>query len=80
MKHTLTLLTRTGCELCEHMLQELSGLGAEWPLPPVTLKDVDEDPELQRRYGLRVPVLLLDGERVAEHRLDRSELKRLFRL
>ena len=78
--HQLTLLTREGCGLCDDMLQALSGLRAELQLPPVTLQDVDDDPELQRRYGLRVPVLLLDGERVAEHRLDVPELKRLFRL
>jgi hypothetical protein len=78
--HQLTLLTREGCGLCDDMLQSLSGLRAELQLPPLTLQDVDEDPELQRRYGLRVPVLLLDGERVAEATLDVQELKRLLRL
>jgi len=41
--------------------------------------DVDSDPELARRYGLDIPVLLLDGVRVCQHRLDASELLRLLR-
>jgi len=56
---TLTLLTRPECGLCEQMLQELSLLAREHPLPRVQLLDVDSDPLLQRRYGLKIPVLLL---------------------
>jgi hypothetical protein len=41
--------------------------------------DVDSDPVLQRRHGLDVPVLLLDGSVVCRHRLDVAELKRLLR-
>jgi len=42
--------------------------------------DVDADPLLKRRWGLKVPVLLLDGERVCERGLDGPELLRLLRL
>jgi hypothetical protein len=41
--------------------------------------DVDADPELTRRFGLHVPVLLLDEIVVCRHRLDADELKRLLR-
>jgi hypothetical protein len=76
----LVLLTRAECELCEHLLLELEALCERVPIPAVTLLDVDTDPPLQRRWGLRVPVLLLDGERVCEQRLDVTELLRLLRL
>jgi hypothetical protein len=76
----LALVTREGCTLCDEMLEELAALGSEHPLPPVALVDVDADPQLQRRWGLKVPVLLLDGSRVCETRLDRGELLRLLRL
>jgi hypothetical protein len=76
----LTLVTREGCTLCDEMLEELATLGAETPLPDVSLLDVDSDPELKRRWGWKVPVLLLDGSRVCESRLDRGELLRLLRL
>jgi len=76
----LALLTRADCGLCEQLLLELTALRARAPIPAVTLVDVDADPVLQRRWGLKIPVLLLDGERVCETRLDVPELLRLLRL
>jgi hypothetical protein len=75
----LTLVQRHDCGLCEEMLSELRALAARHPLPPLELRDVDADPQLQRRHGLDVPVLLLDGSVVCRHRLDRAELLRLLR-
>jgi len=75
----LTLLTRPDCGLCEEFLVELRALGEQLPLPAITLLDVDSDPQLARRYGLDIPVLLLDGVSVCRHRLDGAELIRLLR-
>jgi len=61
------------------MLSELRVLGRTTLLPPLEIVDVDSDPVLQRRHGLDVPVLLLDGTVVCRHRLDQDELKRLLR-
>ena len=77
----LMLVTRAECGLCEEMQLELEALrGEHTTLPGMVLADVDADPELQRRWGLKVPVLLLDGAKVCETRLDRAELLRLLRL
>jgi thiol-disulfide isomerase/thioredoxin len=75
----LTLLYREDCGLCEEMLSELHELGQRLPLPPVQSVDVDSDPELARRHGLHIPVLLLDGTVVCRTRLDPDELTRLLR-
>jgi hypothetical protein len=74
----LTVVHRHDCELCDEMVAELQALGATRPLPPIEVVDVDSDPDLARRYGLNVPVLLLDGTVVCRHRLDRAELLRLL--
>jgi len=76
----LTLLARAECELCERLLAELTALRARVALPPVEVIDVDSDPALARRWGLKVPVLLLDGALVCGPRLDAPELLRLLRL
>ena len=73
------MVHRQDCDLCDEMLAELDVLGRRIPLPPLEIVDVDGDPELQRRYGLNVPVLLLDGTLVCKHRLDADELQRLLR-
>jgi predicted thioredoxin/glutaredoxin len=75
----LTVVHRHDCELCDEMLSELHALARTTPLPPIEVVDVDSDPVLQRRHGLDVPVLLLDGSVVCRHRLDAAELKRLLR-
>ncbi len=76
----LTLLYREDCGLCEEMLSELEALGRRIPLPPLEQVEVDSDPELARRHGLQIPVLLLDGTVVCRTRLDSDELTRLLRV
>ena len=75
----LTLVERHECELCETMAHELAVLARRARLPPLERLDVDSDPQLLRRHGLDVPVLLLDGLVVCRHRLDAAELLRLLR-
>jgi hypothetical protein len=72
-----TLLTRAGCELCEEMLAELQ-LFCAGREASIELVDVDSDPKLRRRFGLRIPVLLLDGEPVCHARFDAAEVGRLL--
>jgi len=76
----LVVVHREDCELCEEMVAELNALGRQIRLPPITVVDVDSDAELVRRYGLNVPVLLLDGTVVCKHRLDADELRRLLHI
>lgn len=61
------------------MLAALQTLRTTLDLPPLEVVDVDGDSELHRRYGLSVPVLLLDGSVVCRHELDIAELARLVR-
>jgi len=58
----LRLYTRVGCCLCEGLEERLLALE---PPPPLDLVDVDGDPALQARYGLRVPVLARAGAALA---------------
>ncbi|HEY6482351.1 MAG TPA: glutaredoxin family protein [Steroidobacteraceae bacterium] len=79
MASSLVVVHREDCPLCDAMLAELQALGRRCALPPVRVVDVDADPDLARRYGLHVPVLLLDGALVCRHRLDTAELRRMLR-
>jgi len=68
----VTLISRDGCHLCEDAEAVLDRI-----LPGQWIRvDVDADVELQRDYGDRVPVILLDG---AEHGYWRIEEARLLR-
>jgi hypothetical protein len=76
---SLILLTREECGLCEAMLQELESLRAQHPLPAIQRVDVDSDSELQRRYGLKIPVLLWDRVPICSVKLDTEALLRALR-
>jgi ABC-type uncharacterized transport system ATPase subunit len=73
-----SLVSRTDCHLCEVMHEELLALFGE-SARTIPVLDVDADRELLRRYGHKVPVLLLDGEPVCSGSLDRVEIERLMR-
>ena len=63
-----TVYSRADCSLCEHMLEELAELLG--PQAAVQVVDIDGEPELERKFGTRIPVLLADGEFVCAYRLD----------
>lgn len=71
----VTVYSREGCGLCEELLEHLTPWTAA---RGATLRvvDVDEDPVLARRYGLRVPVLEVDGEPLGHGLVDLSVLAR----
>ena len=73
----LVVLSREGCGLCHEMLEALAELERERSIPAVTIVDVDSDPDLQRQFGLKVPVLLLDGSVICHYTLNSKELLRL---
>lgn len=70
----LLLLVREECELCEQMSAALARIARQSALPPILTADVDSDALWRRRYGLKVPVLLLDGSPVCHTRLDEQAL------
>ena len=62
----VTIYTRAGCHLCEEaerVVREEQATGGF----RLELVDVDRDPELVRRYGVRVPVVAVDGEELFEY-------------
>jgi hypothetical protein len=73
----LVVLSREGCHLCEQMLEDLARLERDGRILPVIVLDVDSDPALARQYGLKVPVLLLDGSAICHYTLNSQELLRL---
>ena len=73
----LVVISREGCGLCEDMLHALAELERAKSIPPVSVVDVDSDPELARRFGIKVPVLLFDGSVICHYTLNSNELLRL---
>jgi hypothetical protein len=70
---TLTLYSRPDCHLCETMHAELVPLLRG--RARVAIVDVDEDRDLVRRYGERIPVLTAGAAELCCIRLDAARVE-----
>ncbi len=71
----LTLYSRPGCHLCEEMKAVVERVRREHPIELYEV-DISGDLELERRYGQEIPVLELDGKKIAKFRIDPETLRR----
>ena len=74
MKHVV-LYGKAGCCLCDEARESVAGVRAEHAFELEEV-DVSLDPALEREYGERIPVLVLDGEELFEFHVDADELAR----
>lgn len=78
MTRAITLYSRPGCHLCVEMKRLVARVIAGSDVSLVEI-DVDRTPELARLYGNEVPVLFVDGRKIAKYRVDRARLERALR-
>ncbi len=71
----VTLLGKAGCHLCDEARAVVAAVRAERPFDLEEV-DVSLDPVLHRRYGERIPVVLVDGEEAFELFVDGPGLHR----
>ena len=75
----LTLYSRPGCHLCDEMKALVQRVTSALQAP-ATIEEIDisADPALEARYGLEIPVLLVDGKKAAKYRVTEEELTRIL--
>ena len=76
----LTIYSRPGCHLCDEMKAVVHrAIGSIQE--PITIEEIDisTDPDLEARYGLEIPVLLVNGKKTAKYRVSETELTRILR-
>ncbi len=69
------LYGKPGCCLCDEARRAVADVRARHPFALEEV-DVSTDPELEREYGERIPVLALDGEELFELHVDAGALAR----
>lgn len=72
MNPAFTVYSRPGCHLCEQLVEELLPLVRG--RATVTVQNIDEDPALLERYGLKIPVVELEGRPICQFQLDRRAI------
>ena len=73
----LTIFSRPGCHLCEEMKGVVARVARRVPLSLDEI-DISTDPALEERYGLEIPVLLVEGTMAAKFRVTEEELTRIL--
>jgi glutaredoxin len=74
----VVLYSRAGCHLCDAARDVLV---AELSRSPFELVEVDVagDDVLEREYGIRIPVVEIDGDERFEYQVDPAELVSILR-
>ena len=75
----LTLYSRSGCHLCEDMLEILQGFSEELSFT-VRVVDIDSDQTLRERFNTLVPVLALGENEICHYFLDKVALCRALEI
>ena len=76
--HGVVLYTRPGCHLCEDVRASLDRLARRLPME-VQEVDITGDPELIRRYDIRIPVVIVDGRVELEAPISEAQLRAALR-
>ncbi|MCO8244297.1 MULTISPECIES: glutaredoxin family protein [unclassified Haladaptatus] len=75
-ERTVTVYTREGCHLCGDAIETVRRVSDSVNHDvSLDIVDVDTDPELQERYGERVPYVLVDGRPRFKYRVDEDEFR-----
>ena len=76
----LVIYTRPGCHLCTDMKAVVERVARAIGEPlRVTEIDISADPALEERYGSEIPVLTVNGKKVAKYRVGEGELLRMLK-
>jgi glutaredoxin len=75
----LTIYSRPGCHLCDDMKAIVRrAVGAAAGEVTIETIDISGRPELEALYGLEIPVLTIDGKKVAKYRVTEAEVRRML--
>jgi glutaredoxin len=57
----VTVYSRTGCHLCEEAITKIQRVKTDSNFN-LEIKLIDGDPDLEKKYGEQVPVILIDDQ------------------
>ena len=72
----LRIYSRPGCHLCEQLLEDLMPL-VRGRLE-IEFVNIDDDADLGREYGTRIPVIEFAGQFICQYTLDRIAIRAIL--
>ena len=77
MKLDFIIYSRHGCLLCDVMKDELEAM-AMFKKGTIKLVDIDNDPDLKKRFNNQIPVLFVDDVEICHYKLNKKNLLRFL--
>jgi glutaredoxin len=74
----LTIYSKPDCHLCHEMKAVVERVARGRSNASLEEIDISNDAVLLERYGHEIPVLMIDGMRVAKYRVTETELTRML--
>jgi glutaredoxin len=74
----LVIYSRPGCHLCDEMKAAVERVVSGRNEISVEEIDISSHADLLDRYGLEIPVLMIDGKKAAKYRIAEEELRRML--
>jgi len=75
----VVLYSRPGCHLCDVAREAIDSVRVHRPFAFEEI-DIEGDDDLEREYGIRIPVVTIDGRERFEISVDPRELEDLVRI
>ena len=73
MKHQLTLYSRPDCSPCDDMETTIKNFSVD-----LRIVDISNNATLETQYGQEIPVLFVDGRKIAKYRISEQELQEVL--
>ena len=73
-KALVTIYTKPGCHLCEEAREQMLAANCA-DLYVLEEINIEADPELVERYGIKIPVITINGADAFKYRLTAKEFR-----
>jgi hypothetical protein len=76
-RHTVTLYGKQECCLCDEAMDVLQRVRATLPFD-IEKIDISGNPELLEEFGLKIPVIFIDGVQAFKYRVNEGRLRSML--
>ena len=77
MRHRVMLYGKKECCLCDQAMEVLQKVQASVPFD-LEKRDISDNPELMAEFGLKIPVVFVDGIMAFKYRVNENRLLALL--
>ena len=71
----IDIYSRPGCHLCDEAKEVIERVRRRFDFS-LRVVNIETDPELEKKYGEQIPVVLINGNKAFKYRVDEAEFER----